>query len=766
MKFNLPVILLKSLVILPFQEVRIELNNEISKKTVAYSSKCFENKILVVCPIDQMEEEPEVEDLPKIGVIGKIKTKIELPNGNLRIVIKGLERVDVIKYCNDTGDEDILISNNMKIELVKYDSLVKTATLRKLLSILDEYINNNHDISNSILSTVKNLDDLEKVTDIITSFLPFSINKRLEYMNEVNAIKRAEQLIQDLNVEIEVISLEEKIDNSIKEKFANQEKEIIIKEKIKELNNELGVSYNRNNLCEQYYSQLNKLHLDIQTTDKLTSEIRRLEYTSDNNPEISIIHNYLEWILSLPWNKFSKDETNINNILKTLDKNHYGLLNAKNKILEYIVAKKVNKNINAPIICLVGPPGTGKTTFSKSIAESLNRKFYKISVGGLNDSSELIGHSRTYLGANPGKIITGLRKCKTSNPVLLIDEVDKMVKDYKGDPAAVLLDILDNEQNKKFIDAYIEEPFDLSNVLFILTANSVDTIPGPLRDRLDIIYLNSYSNIEKLDIVKKHLLPRILEDHNMKNKIKFNNKALMKIINDYTSEAGLRDLERKLTTIIRKVLIEYDNEFDNINVSIKDKDIDSFLGQKTNNDLNSISGVGIVNSLAVSSYGGVLLKIECKLLNGTGDNVYTGNLEKNLNESINVSLGYILGNKNYNISEKTLKNKHFHLNMLNSEIKKDGPSGGVAITTAILSCLKNKVIKNDVSFTGEITLNGYILKVGGIKEKVIASYNNNIKKIYIPYGNLEDLDNIPNEIKKNIEIKLVKNYEEIYQDIF
>ena len=768
MNYNLPVILLKSLVLLPYQEVRLELNNEISKKTIGVSSKYHDNEILVVCPLDQFEEHPEVSDLPKIGVVGKIKTKIELPNGNLRIVIKGLERVDIVKYVNYSNEADVLEALYAKIELVKYDPTAETAILRKLFELLEEFINRSHTVSNSILSSLKGLTELEKITDIITAFLPFPIQKKLNYMNEVNAIKRAQNLIEDLNIEIEVIKLDEEIDNNLKSQFAEQERQIILKEKIKILNQELGNSTNKEEEIIKLYEKLEILDINPKTRTKIVEEIKKYEVMSDNNPEISVIRNYIEWVISLPWNNSSTDTKDINKIRSILDKNHFGIEKAKNTIIEYIVAKKINYELNAPIICLVGPPGVGKTTFAISVSEALGREFNKISVGGLNDSSELIGHRRTYLGAMPGKIIQALKKSKTNNPVILIDEVDKMVKDFKGDPASCLLDILDANLNKMFVDNYIEEPFNLNKVLFILTANNENEIPNYLKDRLEIIYLNSYTAIEKKEIAKKYLIPEILKNHKVSKQIKFSEKAVEEVISKYTFEAGLRDLERKLTTLCRKIITDNYDDFNKFTFTVKVNDLNKYLGPDLFNNNDIIDFVeGSVNSIAYTEIGGIVSTIEGTLVKGSGKLNFTGSIGKVMEESALVALAYIKSNNNkFKIDNKLIQENDIYLHAISGAIKKDGPSGGIAIVSSILSLYKNKIIDKNIGMTGEITLSGQILKVGGIKEKIIGAYNQDIRIFIIPYANKNDIVDIPENILRKINIIYVKNYFEVYNYLF
>ena len=755
MKENLPILLLKKLILLPNQEIRLEINNDVSKTAIDDAVKNYNSNILVISPINLLEEKPTTTDLPKVGVIGKIKTKIKLPNGNYRIIIKGINRVQVLEYFQTNNG--ILKSTVKRLYIKTYDEVKETALSRKLKELINEYILINSESSNVITSSIENVTDLDILTDIIVSFLPMDQSKKLIYMNEFNYIKRAENLIKDINIELEVINLDTRIDDEIREKFEKEQRDYILKEKINKLNNELGILTDKQVEVNHYKEILDDLVLPDKIKNKLYNEIKRYEYTNDNSPDASVIRNYLEWVLNLPWNNYSKEETNLVNVKKNLDKTHYGLENIKKRILEFVSIKKINKDVSNPILCLVGPPGVGKTTLGISISSSLNREFYKISVGGINDSSELVGHRKTFLGANPGKIIQGINKCGVMNPVILIDEVDKMSQDFKSDPTSTLLDILDESQNTMFVDNYIEEPIDLCKVMFILTANSLEDIPTPLKDRLEIIEVNSYTEYEKMDIAKKYLIPDIFIKYGVK-KISFSDEVILYIINNYTKEAGVRELDRILKRLIRNYYLE-NNKLKSITIEYVNKILGSPKYTKERIDNHK----GVVNSLAWTPYGGNIQKIECIKLNGNGSIITTGNIEKILKESISVAISFIKYKKYTNVDFNKLD---LHINALNAGIKKDGSSGGAAIVTSILSVLKNKIVPSDIAMTGEITLNGDILAVGGIKEKIIGAYNNDIKIVYIPFNNKIDLEDIPNNIKEELNIKLVKNYQEIYEEIF
>lgn len=762
---KLPVMLLKGLILLPNQEVKIELNNDLSKNITSLANTEYNRHLLVITPKNTLEETPEVSDLPEVGVIGKIKSRIELPNGNVRVTIRGIERVKIINFANNKSNNDILEANIAKIDLPEFDEVEKKANIQKLVELITSYVSSSNHISNSIINHIKTIDNLDRLTDNIVSFMPLSFNKKLEYIEEINALYRAKNLLKDIKIELEVLKLEEEIESELENTLEQNQKEFILKEKVRIIERELGID--ENNSEEEYITKLDKLKLSKSSHNKILNEIKKLSYTSDISPENAMIKNYLDWVLNLPWNKSNFENNNIEDIKTKLDKNHYGLQEVKDRILEYVALKNNNNDIKSPIICLVGPPGVGKTSIARSIASALNRKFYKISVGGLNDSSELIGHRRTYMGSIPGKIIQGLRKCESKNPLFLIDEIDKITINHKDDPTGVLLDILDREQNTEFIDNYIEEPFDLSKVFFILTANNVEDIPSALKDRLEIIELSSYTDLEKIDITNRYLIPKILEENKIDTKIiTMSDDMIEFLIEAYTKEAGVRELYRALEKIIRKLVVlgKVNDRTKISKVRLKDYlGIPKYL--KLENKKHEYSGR--VNGLGVTPFGGIVMPIETCIFEGKGNFTITGMLGKTMEESTQVALSYIKSNlKRFKIDDFFFNIKDLHIHFLEGAMKKDGPSAGVAIITSILSLITGKKMPNNIAFTGEISLNGDILKVGGIKEKIIGAYKNNIKTIYVPASNELDLEEIPSEIKENLEIKLIKNFIEIYDDLF
>ena len=769
-KSNLPVILLKKLVLLPGEEVRVEIKSDISKKVTEISKLYHDSEVLIVCPLNLLEEKPDTADLPRIGVVGKINSVIDLPNGNERVIITGLYRVKIISYVNYSNEEDILDSIITNIETSESE-IEWVAYQRKLQAELELYINKNPFVGNSIMSEVKQGINLDKLTDVIANFLPLSFEKKLNLMLDSSPISRCKILIKELAVESAVIDLESHIESEIKKGLDDTQKEFILKEKLKVIKNELGETNTKEEDILNYRNLVNSPKYPERIRNKLLSEIERYNATSEMSPDAGIIRNYIEYLLNVPWYTETRDERDLIKIEKKLNDTHYGMKKAKERVIEYIAVKSITDEVSSPIICLVGPPGVGKTTFAESISKALDRNFVKISLGGMSDSAELVGHRRAYIGSNPGKIVTSLIKCGSNNPVFLLDEVDKLKKDYKGDPASTLLDILDVSQNKRFVDNYIDEEIDLSKILFILTANDISNIPPALLDRLEIIDLTGYTDNEKLLISENYIIPSALKKHGLKNTIiKFETEAIKKIINEYTNESGVRELERDINKIIRKVITEHIKSSRKIvSVRIKENDIPHYLEQELYKEskYKEIIHPGVVTAVACSSIGGVSIYIECTSFKGTGKYTFTGSLGSITKESIEIALSYIKSNaKRFDIDEDFFLNNDFHINFTEGAINKDGPSAGISIVTAILSHIKGVIISDKISLTGEITLNGDILKIGGLKEKTIACKRQNIERLFIPKDNLNDIEWLEKDLKNDIEFIPVSNYLEIYEKIF
>ena len=744
---NLPILLLKKLSILPTAEVRLELNNELSQKIIEVAQNKYDKKVVVILPNETKEESLGVSDLPNVGVLCLIKSCVVLPNKNYRVVLKGLNRVKINEYSNYRYNKSILIGNVKMIYIDNGESVECIALKKKLISLLKQYITSSTEVSNSILSKINDKLSLDELTDIIVNFLKFPIDKKIAYMNEFNEVERAKMLVKDISVELEILSLDHKIDNEIRNGLEKEQKEFIIKNKIDKLNEELGVKNSKDNEISEYLDKINSLNVSDDIRNKLLSELKKYEYTPVNNPEISVIRSYIDTLINLPFNKTSEEETNLKKISEYLDNTHYKMECIKTRIKEYAYFKSKNPNLENPIICLVGSPGVGKSTIASSIAGALKRKFYKISVGGMNDSSELIGHRRTYLGASPGKIMEAIIKCNTNNPVILIDEVDKIVKDYKGDPSSTLLDILDNNLNKSFTDNYIEEPFDLSNVLFILTANDVNNINPVLKDRLEIIYIDNYTPFDKQNIAINYLIPKISRKYNIK-KINITKDEILELINSYICDPGIRELERLLDKIIRYMLI---------NGVKKEPNFNEILGKPINNLVDNELHVGEANIVGVSGYGGACVKVS-SIINDKM--VVTGNIGKNLNSSVLMVLSYLKNNKYLKLED------NIHLNFNVNKYELDGFSGGLGIAASIMSTVSSKKIDNNICFIGALDLYGQILRVNRLKDKIITAYNNKLDIIYLPLQNKVDEDLIPIEIFENVKLRYISNFNEVYNELF
>ena len=754
---NLPVLFLKDVVLLPYNELRIELSSDIDKRIINTSERNYDGHLLIINLFDNLEVHPNIRKLPKIGVLAKIKTKLELSNGSVRLVMVGLDRVEILNYIeNDDDSYDAFVIQTKEYD---YDELEAIALKRILLKDLNDYIEISSSISNNVIGRINGINSLARLSDIIVAEMPLDYYNKVKYIEICNPIIRIKHIIQDLNREMETVKLENRIDEDLKEKLDEEQKNYILKEKIKLIKEEINEVDIKDNDIVKLNSKINEGNYPDYIRDRLNEELNRYELTSPTSPEMSIIRNYIDNLASLPWNKATKDNKDINDIRNKLDSTHFGLNSVKDRIVEYIAVSKIKKKNKSPILCLIGPPGVGKTTMARSIAEALNKKFVKISVGGVHDEGEIVGHRRTYIGAAPGRIIQGLKRVGVNNPVFLIDEIDKLTKDYKGDPASALLDVLDKEQNNKFIDNYIEEEVDLSNVLFILTGNDEESIPDALKDRLEIINLNSYTIHEKEDIALNYIVPKFNDYYGMQ--LSLSSKDIQEIVIHYTRESGVRQLERMIDTIFRKTIIEG---------KIPEKiSITEYLGEYKYRTIKNEKEryIGVVNALGYTPYGGCILKTSTINYPGNGEINLTGMLGESVKDSVYVAISYIKANSYImDIDNKAFIDNDFHIHFEESGIQKDGPSAGLAIMTSLISLLKKKEIDSSVSMTGEITLRGKILPVGGVKEKVLAAINNNIKTIYVPIDNKEDVREIPIELLKGIKIKYINNYMELYNDLF
>lgn len=764
MKSNLPVLLLKNMVLFPYNEIRIEFDSIKEQKLISLVEESYENKILIVNPKDTLEEEPDIEELPNYGIVGKIKMKLDMPNGKTRIIIQGEERVKIYAYSKEEGIYEALYSIYTKEELSIKEEM---AYVRALTKYIEFYVKEVPYMSNTILSQTVGINDIDRLTDVVALYLPISYERKQKYLKESSPTVRVKMILDDINIDIEILKLEQEIEENVAISLDEAQKEFFLREKIKVIKKELNEEEQTE--AEILREKADKIKCPDKVREKLHLEINKYERSNSLSPETSMIRNYIDWLIELPWSKQTEDRKDLTKVREILDSEHYGLDNVKDRVIEYLAVKQHTNGLRSPIICLVGPPGVGKTTFAKKIAKSINRKITKISLGGVNDEADIIGHRRTYIGSAPGLIIQGMKKAGVKNPVFIIDEIDKMTKDFKGDPASSLLEVLDREQNKYFTDHYIEEEYDLSDVMFIATANYLYQIPEELRDRLEIIELSSYTEFEKLDIAKSHLIKEELKEHGLTEKqVEFPDDVILTLIRNYTKESGVRELDRLIATILRKIVKKIVVDKKKKNYIVKEEDLEEYLGIRKYiySDNQEEDRIGIVNGLAYTIYGGDILPIETTIFEGKEELVLTGSLGEIMVESAKISLDYIKSNNDiFDIKIKELYDKTIHIHLPEGAIQKEGPSAGIALTTAIISLLTNLKISSKISMTGEITLTGRVLAIGGLKEKVIGAYRAGVNKIFIPKGNQKDLKEIPEDIKEKIEFILVENYLDIYKEL-
>ena len=760
---KLLVLIINDMVIFPNNEVRVEYDNVYDKQMIDIVDKIDDDLMLIVNPID--EDNIDVTSFPKYGVLGRLKLKMNVPNGKTRIVIEGIERVEISAY---EEDEQFFRANYKQLDNSEDEEAQRYFSV--LVKHLENYIAKVPYMGNAILSQLSGIDTLSDLCDLIVSFLPIKYVDKKKYITTVDSIARAKFLIEDMNRDLKFVELEQRIEAEVEKELNETQKEYFLREKIKLMQKELGEGNNKDCEIERLTKKVAKMKCPSKVKEKIKRELDRYEGISSNSPEVGMIREYLDWMINLPWSNYTKDTDDLVKVKRILDSSHYGLEEVKDRILEYLAVKQNTNNLRSPIICLVGPPGVGKTSLALSIAKSLNRNSAKISVGGINDEAEIVGHRRTYIGANPGRIIQGIRRAGTTNPVFIIDEIDKMTKDIKGDPASSLLEVLDPEQNSKFSDHYIEEDFDLSKVMFIATANYFDQIPYELRDRLEIINISSYTEYEKLDIAKNHLIPKELEEHGLTTlQVSISDESIMTLIRNYTKESGVRELERIIATLFRKIVKNLLLNKDGMFYNIDDKMIEEFLGKKKYLYMDTIHNdeVGVVNGMAYTVFGGDILPIEATSFKGKGKLTLTGSLGEVMQESCHIALDFIKSNMDkFNIDEKIFEENDIHIHVPEGAVNKDGPSAGVTMTTALISLLTEKKVDKDIAMTGEITLRGRVLGIGGLKEKVIGAHRAGIRKVFIPIENEKDLDEIPEDIRNDIKFIAVNNYIDIYKNIF
>ena len=765
---ELPLIPLRGLAIFPYMILNFDIGREISLK--ALDQAMMDEELIFLTSQKEAEvDEPGEEDFYHVGTICKVKQMIKLPGDTVRVLVEGVSRGRVKKIEQEDGyfraviEEIVFDSDNLDSETeVEIEAFV-----RNVFDAFEEYINIGNRVSPEILISLADIEDVDRFIDTIAANIYLKSSQKQEILEEFDIRKRLELIYSILLEEIDILKIEKKITLRVKKQMNKVQKEYYLREQLKAIQKELGEEEDINSEADEYREKLKKIKAPKTTKEKIEKEIDKFSKISSMSPDVSVSRNYLDTIFSLPWNKETKDKLDITKAKDILDEDHYGLEKVKERILEYLAIRTLAKSLKGPIICLVGPPGTGKTSIVKSIARALNRKFVRISLGGVRDEAEIRGHRRTYVGSIPGRINNGVKEAQTKNPVFLFDEIDKMAADYKGDPASAMLEVLDPEQNKDFVDHYLEIPFDLSKILFVTTANSLGNIPRPLLDRMEVIEVSGYIEEEKLNIAKKYLLPKQIKEHALKeNFIKIDDETLRSIINHYTREAGVRTLERTIGKICRKVAKKYVEDPTLEEVVINKSDLETYLGKDMfKYQLAEVNPqIGLVNGLAWTEVGGVTLEVEVNVLKGKGEIVLTGKLGDVMKESAKTGISYIRSIVDkFDIDPEFYKTNDIHIHIPEGAVPKDGPSAGITMALAVISALTKRPVPGNIAMTGEITLRGRVLAVGGVKEKLLAAHRAGITKVLIPKECEADLDEIPENVKEKMEFVLVEHMDEVLE---
>lgn len=756
----LPAVTLRGITVLPDMIVHFDVTREKSIQAVEKAMQ-GDQKVFLVAQRNSEVDAPEMEDLYKMGVTAVIKQVIKLPTKTVRVMVEGLSRAELLSMQTQDGCFMMTVVE-LEEKLPEYGEQETEAMLRNLKDLFEVYGKAHPKINKDLVARLTDTTDLKKLTDQIIINIPVYYNDKQHLLETVDFDERYHVLCNLLMNEIQIFKIRHDLQEKIKEKVDKNQKDYLLREQLKVIREELGDDFQSE--AAHFEEMVEKLKADQTVKERIIKEIERFKNAGMNSSESAVIRGYIETLLELPWNKASKDSKDIKRAEKILDEEHYGMEKVKERILEFLSVRALTQKGESPIICLVGPPGTGKTSIARSVAKALNKQYVRISLGGVRDEAEIRGHRRTYVGAMPGRIANGLRSAGVKNPLMLLDEIDKVSSDYKGDTSAALLEVLDSEQNVKFRDHYVEIPLDLSEVLFIATANSVQTIPRPLLDRMELIEVSSYTENEKLHIAKEHLLPKQIKMNGLeKRKFAVSDKALEQMIRGYTKEAGVRNLERKLGEICRKAAREY-VEQSKKSIKVTASNLEKYLGKERYhyNMANEKDEVGIVRGLAWTSVGGDTLQIEVNTMPGKGEFKLTGQLGDVMKESAAAGISYIRSvADHYGIQPEFFKNNDIHIHIPEGAVPKDGPSAGITMATAMISAITGRKVKAEVAMTGEITLRGRVLPIGGLKEKLLAAKNAGIKTVLVPKKNEKDVEEISIEIKKGLEIVPVESMEEV-----
>lgn len=763
LELNIPVIATRGVLIFPGQEVMIEVGRDKSINAVEESMAYFDGQVFIVSQKDVLVDDPHSQDLYTMGTICRIKTT-KKKEGFLRVTFIGQERASIIRLSED----ERMLFASVKPEVdVRGDNLEEMALVRQIAKGLEQITNIGQSFPPEVFSQLTKGVSAEQLADQVAQYFPMNLDERQGLLEELVLNQRLLLIISNLKKEKELTNIEQGINEKVRERIEENQREYYLREKLRAIKEELGDVPNSTDDMETLRRLVEENPYPANIKAKALEEIQRYEMLPSSSGESGVIRTYLDWLLNVPWWQESHDNEDLTAVRAVLDHDHFGLEKVKDRIMEYLAVKTMTKSLNAPILCLVGPPGVGKTSLAKSIANALNRNFVKASLGGVRDEAEIRGHRRTYLGSLPGRVIQGMKKAGVINPVFLIDEIDKMASDYKGDPSSAMLEVLDPEQNAMFSDHYLEEPYDLSKVMFIATANYLEDIPAALRDRLEIINLSSYTEDEKVNIATEHLIPKQAALNGLKPKqINVSDKVILHIIRNYTREAGVRQLERHVAALCRKSVLAILKDGKK-SITVTDKLMMEWLGKEIfeYGKKEKTDQVGVVTGLAYTSFGGDVLPVEVTSFEGKGRLIVTGQLGEVMKESTEIALGYVKSNaKKYNIDPKFFESNDIHIHVPEGAVPKDGPSAGITLTTALVSALTHIPVHSDLAMTGEVTLRGNVLPIGGLKEKSLAAHRVGITKILIPKLNAKDLDELPKIVKENITFVPVESMEQVLKE--
>ncbi|TDJ05500.1 MAG: endopeptidase La [Deltaproteobacteria bacterium] len=764
-KLQIPLLPLRDVVVFPYMIAPLYIGRDKSIKAVNAAMK-NKKEIFLVTQKDPKNEDPKESDLFTIGTIATVAQMLKLPDGTVKVLIEGKKRGKLLDFIPKS---EYFLVHAQPIEEEEVSDIETEALTRNLLSAFESYVKHNKKIPAESYNNVSSIKEANRLSDSICAYIQLKQDDKQELLEIINPKERLEKLFEKLSEDLEILKVEKRIEQRVKKRMEKAQKEHYLNEQMKAIQDELGEGDDMKSEVQEFEEKLKDKTLPEDVEEKIKKELKKLKLMSPMTPEANVERSYIDWILSLPWGEEkTEDRLDLDDASKILDEDHYGLDKPKERIIEYLAVRKLTNKLKGPILCFVGPPGVGKTSLAKSIARAMDRKFVRISLGGVRDEAEIRGHRRTYIGALPGKIIQGMKKAGTVNPVFLLDEIDKLGSDFRGDPSSALLEALDPEQNKNFNDHYIEVDYDLSKVLFICTANVLHSIPWALQDRMEIIRLPGYTENEKVKILMNFLLPKQLEAHGLKDKnVTVTEGSILKAIRLYTREAGVRTIERELATICRKAAKEIVKNGDDIQVKITPKNLSKFLGipKYKYGEIEDTDIIGMSTGLAWSEIGGEILNIEVSIVPGKGIFKVTGKLGDVMQESAQAAMSYVRSRTLQLGLERNFYQKvDIHIHVPEGAIPKDGPSAGIAITTAIVSALIKKPVKRDVAMTGEITLRGKVLPIGGLKEKILAAHRARVKTVLIPKDNLKDTKDIPSNILKDVELKLVDHMDEVLNE--